>query len=101
MTLPTKTDIILAGIFIVVGGLFIINQPDYILSGWYPLLFGIVAFLFPGPQLRNRFKRTEQQQQQLREKVIAASHQPLAWWATPLPWGLLLILLVIVFLLQA
>ncbi|WP_333606716.1 hypothetical protein [Arsukibacterium sp.] len=101
MTLPTKKDIILAGIFIVLGGLFIITQPDYLPSGWYLLLFGIVAYLFPGPQLHSRFKRTEQQQQQLREKVIAASHKPLAWWATPLPWGLLLILMLIVFLVLA
>lgn len=93
MTLPNKTQLIIAAVLVVTGGLTIVNFPDYASSGWYLIILAITFFIFPGPQFFSRSRRSEQQQQHFREKVIAASNKPLAWWASPLPWLLLLLII--------
>lgn len=95
MTLPGIRQLIIAACLVIVGLTVVVNFPDYGRSGWYLVIFAIACFIFPGPQFFNRTRRSEQQQQQLRERVIKVSNKPLAWWASPLPWLLLLIIFLI------
>ena len=95
MKLPTKTEILFACVFISLGLYRLLYSPGEFNSGWYTLLFGITVFLFPVPQLRERFKWTEQTSEQWRKSVKKASAKGLSWWSSPLPWGVVIVLLVI------
>ncbi|WP_213994956.1 hypothetical protein [Arsukibacterium sp.] len=97
MKLPSKTQVIIAAILAVVGALIVVNFANYSRSGWYLIIFAITFFIFPGPQLHSRTKRSRQQQQQMRARVIEASNKPLAWWASPIPWLIVLIIIVLAF----
>lgn len=97
MKLPSKTQLTIAAILVVVGALIIVNFANYSRSGWYLIIFAITFFIFPCPQLYSRTKRCRQQQQQMRERVIEASNKPLAWWASPIPWFIVLIIIVMAF----
>ncbi|SNY42567.1 hypothetical protein SAMN06297280_0460 [Arsukibacterium tuosuense] len=95
MKLPSKTQLIIAAVLVVVGALIIFNFPNYSRSGWYLIIFAIAFFIFPVPQLYSRTKRS--QQQRMRERVIEASSKPLACWASPIPWLVVLILIMLAF----
>ncbi|MAD77053.1 MAG: hypothetical protein CML20_20095 [Rheinheimera sp.] len=58
-------------------------------------MFGVIVFLFPLPQLRERFKITAEKKAQLRQNAKKASAKGLNWWTSPFPWALLIVLAVI------
>lgn len=95
MKLPTKTEIIMGCVFIGFGVLRLLYSPSDFNPGWYAIFFGVTMFLFPGPQLRERFKQTEETKEQWRQSAKKASSKSLSWWASPFPWALLIILVAI------
>lgn len=97
MHLPTKNEIV-TGLVLVIAGLMVLGFfPAFSSSGWYAIIFGITYFIFPMPQLTERYKQTEATKQQWRESAKAASANGLTWWLSPLPWMLFIMLSVLVF----
>tara|TARA_R100001443_G_scaffold73745_2_gene81676 strand:- start:10994 stop:11299 length:306 start_codon:yes stop_codon:yes gene_type:complete len=97
MKLPTKSEIIIGCAFISFGVIRLFYTPNEFSPGWYAIFFGITLFLFPGPQLRERYKQTEETRARWRQSAKAASSQDLSLWASPFPWALLICLVVFVF----
>ncbi|QBL08200.1 hypothetical protein E0Z06_01065 [Rheinheimera sp. D18] len=96
MKLPTKSEVIVGFIFISVGVLTLSFFPAFVTSGWYAILFGVGFFLFPGPQLREKYKQTEETKERWRQSAKVESSKSLSWWASPFPWALFVCLVVVV-----
>ncbi|WP_423187875.1 hypothetical protein ACO1PK_06575 [Alishewanella sp. d11] len=96
MKLPTKTEIIIGCVFISFGVIRLFYAPNEFNPGWYAIFSGITLFLFPGPQLRERYKQTEETKENWRQSAKAQSSKSLSWWASPFPWALLICLVVVV-----
>ena len=97
MKLPTKSEIIIGCAFISFGVFRLFYSPNEFSPGWYAIFFGVTIFLFPGPQLREKYKQTEETQERWRQDAKAESSKNLSWWASPLPYALLICLVVFVF----
>jgi hypothetical protein len=97
MKLPTKNEIITGCTFLTIGVLVLAFLSEFSNVGWYAIFFGITLYLFPGPQLRERYKQTEETRTRWRQSATAASSKSLSWWASPFPWALLICLVVVVF----
>ncbi|MEN3158717.1 hypothetical protein ABC502_10070 [Alkalimonas sp. NCh-2] len=97
MKLPTRIEVIIGFVFISVGVLTLSLLPSFATSGWYAIFFGVGYFLFPGPQLRARYKYTEETKERWRESAKASSSKSLSWWASPFPWALLICFVVLAF----
>tara|TARA_R110002126_G_scaffold54341_19_gene147224 strand:- start:2518 stop:2823 length:306 start_codon:yes stop_codon:yes gene_type:complete len=97
MKLPTKSEAILGFVFISVGVLTLGLFPAFITSGWYAIFFGVTFFLFPGPQLREKYKQTEETKERWRQSAKAASSKDLSWWESPFPWAFLICCVVVFF----
>jgi hypothetical protein len=95
MKLPTKNDIITGCIFLIVGVSILAFLPKFLNVGWYAVFFGITVYGFPAPQLRERYKQTEESKERWRQNAKAESLKSLSWWASPFPWALLIVLVVI------
>jgi L-lactate permease len=97
MKLPTKNEIITGCIFLLVGVLILAFLPKFPNVGWYAIFFGITVYGFPGPQLREKYKQTEETKARWRQSAKAESSKSLSWWASSFPYALLICLVVFVF----
>ncbi|WP_369744022.1 hypothetical protein AB8S08_05355 [Pseudidiomarina sp. PP-1MA] len=97
MKLPTKSEIIIGCAFISFGVFRLFYSPNEFSSGWYAIFFGVTLFIFPGPQLREKYKQTEESKELWRQNAKASSSKSLSWWASPFPWALLICLVVVAF----
>ena len=97
MKLPTKLEITIGFAFIAIGVLTHIFFPTFKTTSWNAIFCGVTLFLFPGPQLREKYKQTEETQERWRQSAKAESLKNLSWWASPFPYGLLVCLVVFVF----
>jgi hypothetical protein len=88
MKLPTKNEIIISCTFLTIGLLILAFLSNFSNVGWYAIFFGVAFYLFPGPQLRERYKQTEETRARWRQSATAASSKSLSWWASPFPWAL-------------
>lgn len=97
MQLPTKNEVVTGLVFAILGLITLGFFPNFSNSGWYAIIFGVTYFLFPGPQLRQRYKQTEEIKARWRESAKVASLKGLTWWLSPLPWMLFIIFAVFIF----
>ncbi|MEW5680873.1 MAG: hypothetical protein AB1780_00720 [Pseudomonadota bacterium] len=97
MTLPTKAEILIGCAFICFGVIRLFYASGEFSSGWSAIFFGVTVFLFPGPQLRAKYKQTEQTTARWRQRVKVESAKSLTWWASPFPYALLVCLLIAIF----
>jgi hypothetical protein len=97
MKLPTKNEIITGCALLIVGVFVLAFLPKFSDAGWYAIFFGIAVYIFPGPQLRERYKQTEESKEHWRQSAKASSSKSLSWWASPFPWALLICFVVVVF----
>lgn len=91
MKLPTKHEIILGVSLALLSILILVVFPQFSSVGWFGILYSVLFFLFPGPQLRSKLERTEAQNSELRENVASSQGSRIPWWVSPVPWGLALV----------
>lgn len=97
MKLPTKNDIITGCIFLIVGVSILAFLPNLSNVGWYAAFFGATVYAFLGPQLRERYKQTEESKKRWWQNAKTESSKNLSWWASPFPYVLLICLVVFAF----
>ena len=97
MKLPTKNDIITGCILLIIGVAILAFLPKFSNAGWYAVFFGTTVYGFPGPQLRERYKQTEETKARWRQSAQTASSNGLSWWVSPFPYALLICLVVLAF----
>jgi hypothetical protein len=96
MKIPTKNEITMGCTFLIIGVSALLFLPRFSNIGWYWVVYGIGFFIFPGPQLRDRFKQTEETKAQWRHSAKEASSKSISWWGSPFPWALLSMLAVVI-----
>ncbi|GAA0562072.1 hypothetical protein GCM10009098_32760 [Rheinheimera aquimaris] len=95
MKLPTKNDLITGCVFLITGVSILAFLPKLSNVGWYAIFLGITVYGFPGPQLRERYKQTEQTKERWRLSAKTAASKRLSWWASPFPWILFICLVML------
>lgn len=97
MQLPTKSELISCCVLLMFGILMLWFVPYGSHIGWYAIVLGITFGLFPGPQLKVRFEQNDEKSVQWRQTAVTRRENHLSWWVSPFPWGLAVLILVILY----